>query len=564
MNAPNLMGQKSITINVVRPLQALVCAILLSTIFTVSLASEDARKRTIPDKLDDQGNAIRPSAMSGYGPTPLPFGTNLFTGNFLKGRGEGLNDNYVIAPGDKVAVAVWGSLQINKTYTVDSQGNIFMPEIGPLKLEGVENKNLTNTVRMHIQTVYRENFDVYTNLVTTQPIGVFVTGMVENPGRYAGLATDSILYFLDIAGGIDHKLGSFRNIDVVRSRNIIESIDLYKFIFDGKINTTRLMDGDTIVVRQRGPVVQLVGNVGRDTLIELAEASAIGSEVLKIVRKLAHATRVSLLGTRNGVPINESLTINAFLDYELQDGDVVTLLDDGKSNTILVHVEGEFTSSAIIAVQRGARLLDVLNYIAVDEKLADLASIHIRRTSVARAQKDAINDALFRLERSSLLALSESKGQADIKVQEAQLMKAFIERAKLIDPLGRVVTSQDGVQQNIRLEAGDTIVIPRKTELVRIAGEVMTMHAMTFRPGWTAAQYIEMAGGFSGRAEHSRVIIHRPNAEVRVADPDYNDIGPGDEIIVPPRVDTKYTQYALDISTILYKLAVAAAVVLAL
>ena len=61
-----------------------------------------------------------------------PFGSRLFNGNFLKARGDGLNPDYILAPGDKVAVAVWGSVTIKEIYTLDSQGNIFIPDIGPL------------------------------------------------------------------------------------------------------------------------------------------------------------------------------------------------------------------------------------------------------------------------------------------------------------------------------------------------------------------------------------------------------------------------------------------------
>jgi protein involved in polysaccharide export with SLBB domain len=72
-----------------------------------------------------------------------PFGSRLFNGNFLKARGDGLNPDYILAPGDKVAVAVWGSVTIKEIYTLDSQGNIFIPVIGPLKLVGVKNADLT-------------------------------------------------------------------------------------------------------------------------------------------------------------------------------------------------------------------------------------------------------------------------------------------------------------------------------------------------------------------------------------------------------------------------------------
>jgi len=179
---------------------------------------------------------------------------------------------------------------------------------------------------------------------------------------------------------------------------------------------------------------------------------------------------------------------------------------------------------------------------------------------VAHAQKDAINDSLFRLERSSLLALSGTNNEASIRVQEAQMMEAFADKARLIDPLGRVVTVQDGVQQNILLEPNDTIVIPTRTQIIKVAGEVLMMHAATWRKDWSAKDYIKLAGGYSDRADKSKIILHHPNAEVEIVSPASAVIQPGDEILIPPRVDKKYRQLGIDLLEIIYKIAISAKV----
>jgi len=118
---------------------------------------------------------------------PQPFGSNLFTGNFAAQREDGINPDYQILPGDRVMVNAWGALTINEVFTVDSQGNIFLPGIGPVRLAGVRNENLTNVVEAAISRTYRGNFGVYTNLLTTSPVAVFVTGGVRRPwGRCPG------------------------------------------------------------------------------------------------------------------------------------------------------------------------------------------------------------------------------------------------------------------------------------------------------------------------------------------------------------------------------------------
>jgi hypothetical protein len=230
---------------------------------------------------------------------------------------------------------------------------------------------------------------------------------------------------------------------------------------------------------------------------------------------------------------------------------------------VVVKLEGEFLGPSELAVRRGSRLVDVLNHVPINTALTNAEAVHLRRSSVAQAQKDSIDDALFRLERSALLALSQSKGESTIRSKEAELALRFVERARLIQPLGRVVTARDRQQVNLLLEAGDIIVVPPRTNIVRIGGEVMMAQAVMFRPGMTAADYIEDAGGYTDRSDEERVIVIHQNAEVAIGDPDL-PISPGDEVLVPPHVDTKTLQSVADVTQIIYQIAVSAAVVPAL
>ncbi len=493
---------------------------------------------------------------------PQYFGANLFTGNFLKTREDGLNPNYVVAPGDQIAVRTWGSVNINDVFTVDSRGNIFLPEIGSVRVEGARNKDLHNLIRGEIKKVFINNFKVYTTIVSTQPVMVYVTGLVENPGRYAGVPSDSVLYFLDLAGGIDDKLGSYRDIEVRRNGKTLTQLDLYDFILKGEVDTPQLQDGDVILVNKRGPVVELNGVVERPYFIELDRANTVtGERMFNIIPPGSAVTDVTLQGIRAGKPTTVSLSLSEFMDTQLRNGDKVILRADGRSDTILVKLEGEFDGPSVLSVKRGARLLEVLSYIPLDPDAANINAVHLRRVSVANAQRESIQNSLYRLERDAFLALSDSKGEADIRTKEAEMTQRFVEKARLIDPLGRVVTAQDGKQQNILLEPDDVIVIPLKTNVVRISGQVTVTQAVTHNADWDVADYIAQAGGYTDRADRSRVFLMRPNAEVIIADSG-TGVGPGDEIIVPPKVDFKVIQNAADVMDIIYKIAVSAKVAL--
>jgi len=497
------------------------------------------------------------------GPPPEPFGSRLFTGNFLRTRQDGLNPDYLVMPGDRVMVNTWGAVEMSNTFLVDAQGNIFLPNVGPIQVAGTKNADLTLRVKAGLSRVYARNFEVYTNLLSAKPVAVFVTGGVKRPGRYAGVPSDSVLFFLEEAGGIEPRLGSYRSISVLRGDQKLLDLDLYDFLLRGALPPLQFKDGDTVLVNPRGTVVEMRGDVTLPATLEFKAGAVTGGDALAVVPGAARATQVTVEGIRGGVPIGRTLSVKEFRQFSLQDGDSITLRGDGRAGTILVRLEGEFNGPSLLAVRRGARLVDVLNYVSVDPALANPRAVHIRRASVAKAQKTAIDDALFRLERSALLALSSSQGEANIRVREAELTQKFVERARLIQPLGRVVTARDSQQRNVVLEADDVIVIPARTNVVRVGGEVMMTQAVMFRPGAKASDYINDSGGYTDRSDKARVIVIRANAEVAVSDTDL-PIFPGDEILVPPKVDAKVLQNAVDVTQVIYQIAVSAAVVIAI
>lgn len=529
--------------------------------------SKDADKPTPPQDaaVPPPVSASFPTASSdnSLGNSPEPFGARLFTGNFLRTRQDGLNPDYLVMPGDRIQVSTWGAFESSTVLLVDAQGNVFMPNVGPIAVAGTKNSELTARVKAGLSRVYARNFEVYTNLLSAKPVAVFVTGGVKRPGRYAGVPSDSILFFLEQAGGIDPRLGSYRSLSVVRGGQPLAEVDLYEFLLRGSLPSIQFKDGDTVLVNPRGPVVEMRGDVTLPATLEFKPGPITGAEALGVVPSIARATQVTIEGIREGVPISRTLSVLGFQKFSLKNGDAITLRGDGRAGTILVHLEGEFNGPSLLAVRRGARLVDVLNYVSVDLDLANPDAVHIRRASVVKAQKTAIDDALFRLERSALLALSASQGEANIRVREAELTQKFVERARLIQPLGRVVTARNNQQRNVVLEADDVIVIPARTNVIRVGGEVMMTQAVMFRPNAKASDYITDSGGYTDRSDQNRVIVIRANAEVAVGEPNL-PVYPGDEILVPPKVDTKVLQNAVDVTQVIYQIAVSAAVVIAI
>ncbi|MEE2001543.1 polysaccharide biosynthesis/export family protein [Alkalimonas sp. MEB108] len=504
----------------------------------------------------------------GYGPIPTmeqgivrdmrPFGAELFSGGFRGTRADGLNPDYRILPGDQVTLRVWGAVDIDRILPVDAQGNIFIPSIGPVQVQGVSHSQLDTIVRNAVRKVYPDNVYVYTNLQGVQPVAVFVTGFVNKPGRYAGVPSDSVLYFLDQASGIDEEQGSYRRIRLLRNGETLAEMDLYDFLLEGKLNHAQLQNGDTILVERRGPQIAVHGEVGRAYFYELNDDVLYGKTLMQLAQLDAGVSHALVRGQRASGPYANYQPLEPFAELAIANGDEVVFVADRHADTIVVQLEGSYYGPSFFILPKNATLHQLLDNIPVDQVIAETRSISIRRVSVAERQRESLLESLRRLETTYLGASSATVEESAIRVREAELISAFVARAREVEPNGRLVVSHRDQLLDLRLQDGDVITIPERSDSILVSGEVYIPQASIFVPGMSAWNYIEAAGGFSQHADKRRILIVRQNGEVRNARD--VELRPGDEILVLPAVTTKNLQLASTLTQIIYQIAIAAKV----
>ena len=570
MNVIKLLNRASLKRSMAVASIALVSTLTTSTGWAQSLSLSDS---ILPEQAERQGAAgqeevndtPRADWRSGtYGPvsqppqnpdTLPPFGANLFTGGFRGAMGDGLNPDYKIKPGDQVTVRAWGAFEFDRVLPVDAQGNIFIPGSGPLNVEGQSSQQVDGSVRSAITSVYPDNVEVYTNLQGVQPVAVYVTGYVESPGRYAGTPNDSLLYFLDQAGGIDQDLGSYRQVRVVRNDTTVATVDLYDFLLNGSIARPQFQDGDTIVIEERGPAIAVGGDVHREHRYELIGNQLSGAELVNLARLKSGVSHVLLRGDREDGPLAQYFPIDMFAGQTVRSGDEVLFSSDQRSETIVVEVEGSYYGPSRYALPRDAHLSELLDAIAVPESMTAVESVSIKRESVKEQQAQSLEDSLRRLETTYLGAPSNTNEEAQIRIQEAELIQDFIARASELEPSGRLVVAYDGRISDIRLQDGDVVTIPEISDSMLVSGEVLVPQASVYRPGMSVIDYIEGAGGFTERADDDHILIVRQNGAVENAR--NVNLRPGDEILVMPAAPTHNLQLASTLTQILYQVAVA-------
>ncbi|MFZ0022966.1 polysaccharide biosynthesis/export family protein [Acinetobacter sp.] len=502
---------------------------------------------------------LSPSSSMKYPTQNRMFGSQLFKGAFASTAGSTFNSSYQINPGDNINLRLWGAYQFNGTQTVDPQGNIFIPNVGPVKVAGVRNGNLQSVVESQVRRIYVSNVGVYAALEQAQPVKVMVTGFVNQPGNYGGVANDSVIAYLDRAGGVDPERGSYIDIKVMRNGQTVQQVDLYDFLLQGQIRPFSFRDGDVIVVGQRTHTFNVSGEVYNQNDFEFNSPAVTLAQALAVAKLKPGATNVSIQRRQGAEYRSEYYSLNQASNIMIQDGDVVTVTADRYAGTIQVRVDGAHNGAHAIVLPYGAKLSDVLTQLQPNA-LAEVESLQLFRPSVAKRQKEMLNVALDKLEETTFNARSSTQEEAALRLRDAELVKQFITKARQVEPKGQVVLNPDTFHDVI-LEQGDILHIPEKTSVVMIHGEVAFPNGVEYKQGLNAKNYIEQVGGFSQKSNKSKVIVIRQNGKAELVRKG-EKIKQGDEILVLPKAQTKGIELTRGITQVLYQIAVAAKVAL--
>jgi protein involved in polysaccharide export with SLBB domain len=492
---------------------------------------------------------------------PLLFGSQLFSGRFASEAFSGFNPEYRITVGDRISVRMWGAFNFEAAQPVDAQGNIFVPNVGPVRVLGVRNADLNQQVENQVKRTFRSSVGVYATLEAAQPVKIYVTGFVRAPGLYGGLSSDSVLYFLDRAGGIDADRGSYLRVDVLRGGQPRARIDLYRFLLDGIIEPLQLQDGDTIVAAPRGYTVQVGGEVLNPYIFEFGQPEIAADRLLAMARPRPGATHLAIVRKIGAERRSEYHPLANAAQVTIRDGDEVTLTADKYPGTILVRIDGAHLGERTLVMPYGSKLKDALSRLKPAPQ-ASVAAIQLFRRSVAERQKELMESSLRSLETYALTARSATSEEASLRGREAQQILEFIERARRVQPRGQVLLADGGAAGETLLEDGDLLRVPETSNLVLVSGEVLFPTALIFDGGTGVEGYVTRAGGYTQGADRARVMVVRQDGSVVAAD--RAEMRPGDEIMVLPKIETKNVEVARGITQIIYQTAVAARIALGL
>lgn len=281
-------------------------------------------------------------------------------------------------------------------------------------------------------------------------------------------------------------------------------------------------------------------------------------------------------------------------DLPLQPGDVVTIYGardvalPQSARVRLVRVEGEIVRPGVYQLRVGETLHQLLQRAGGATPLAYLYGMELSRESARRKQREAIADAVRRLEAmlaseaaGQLANLSGTDAQAAVRLQAAQAeaRRAQLSRLRGLEPNGRIALEvpetvvQLSEVPDVMLEDGDRIYIPARPDFVFVAGAVANSNTVLWQQRRTVGDYLKLAGLEPGADEDNifivranGTVVHRRDGGLFSSRFERTTLMPGDVVIVPEKLDRESTWSAVvrglkDWTQILYQFGLAAAAI---
>ena len=388
--------------------------------------------------------------------------------------------NYRLGPGDQLQIEVWGASEANITQKVTPDGYISIPDVGPVNVNGLTVQAATNRIKAKLSQIYSGMNSSNVNLSThvkvslgqIRTIQVNIMGEVARPGTYALSSFSTVFHALYKAGGMS-KMGSLRNIKVVRGGRTVATVDVYDYIINGRSHSDiRLQEGDVILASPYDALVLIKGKVKRPMYYEMKSSESIRTLIGFAGGFSNDAYRGAVTVDRNNTKERTVATVDDmnYGVFKVKDGDVVSVGEILDRYDNRIEVKG--------AVYRPGYY----------ELGKDIQTV-----------KDLIEkaDGLLEYAFTNRAVLHRENDDKTLEVISLNV-KAII----------------DGTEADVTLRKNDVLFIPSKYDLeqkgtLEIRGEVYKPNVFPYAANTKLEDLIIMAGGLTESASTVRVDVTR-------------------------------------------------------
>ena len=481
----------------------------------------------------------------------LLFGSDVFStyqSSFMPINEPNLSSDYILDFGDTLEIQLIGQKESIDEYLIARDGSIRLKQVGSISVAGLTLNEAISMIKMKVESSFIGT-EAFISLINLKDINVLVSGNAFNPGVYTIGGNSSILHALYVAGGIND-FGSYREINLIRNKEIIDTLDLYDVLITGKFNlSSRLRTGDIIFVNSTKKIVSIDGALKRPAKYELTENENLNKaiEYANGISKEADLKNVYLDRILDGkvksLPISN---IKQFSNIESNDGDSIFIR---KHSFRSVFVEGAVLKPGRYLMTEGESLSDLIAKTGgYTENAYPFGAVY--ENQMAFDINEMAKKKLYQQLIDNVITASQKNPTQNLDL--TPIIK-LMENLKNTEPNGRVVIDllEESKSNSFVIRDNDKLVIPEKPSHVFIYGEVSNEGAQSYQQSKLLEYYISMSGGFNENASEEAVYILHPNGSTQSArikknlfqnNPDeLLIIYPGSIIFVPRKIDNTAT-----------------------
>ena len=309
--------------------------------------------------------------------TPQRFGMNVFENqsenpDFIP-MDLPAGPDYVVGPGDGLAINLWGGVSRRIYGTVDREGRVSLPEVGPVLVSGKSLAEVQQSVQQVLRTQFRD-VSVDVSLARLRTIRVYIVGDVANPGAYDVSSLSTPLNALFVAGGPTSG-GSLRIVKHFRGNQLIQTVDLYDLLLYGvRSDIQRLENGDSIMAPPIGPQVTIAGMVRRPAIYELRDEKNLSSVLelaggllptatlrhIEVQRTVSHQKQ-TMLSLDIPASDDDSEATKKLDSFQIQDGDRIRVFPIDQGDEDAVYLDGHVVRPGRYSYHASMRVTDLIS-----------------------------------------------------------------------------------------------------------------------------------------------------------------------------------------------------------
>ena len=273
--------------------------------------------------------------------------------------------------------------------------------------------------------------------------------------------------------------------------------DLYELLLKGDTKSDmRLQDGDVIFIPLFNKTARAEGFFRRPHLYEIKEGDTVEDLIFYAGGFTTNVTKNARLELSriNGETKERDLDVffaeeTSKLSKEVNDGDSIKVFEHASLEESSITVVGEVKFPGTYTVQKGDRLLDVLERAGgiSEQGYITLGSVFTRKKIAVQQKKSFVQSADL-LEQAIADAITTGSLElAQVSAAALSPISGLITRLRNTHPIGRLILDVDPLglrsdpQKNILLENGDNLYIPKRPSSVSVAGEVYSPSSHTFK-----------------------------------------------------------------------------------